>query len=263
MKNRKHPISCFVIAYNEADRIGACLASLHQWVDQLIVLDSGSTDNTVAIAKQYTDEVYCTDWPGYGVQRNRALAKCRHDWILYPDADEVLSDALKLEIDGVLNQDQPGYNLIKIPWKTMMFGKPLAYGRYTALQEKLFYKPAAKFKEISVHETLDIQNPITYVTKERLLHYSWRSYQHLQDKHLQYAMLFAKERFEQGKRSSIGFALINFLYSFLWQYCVRLGCLDGKRGLVMAMTLAQYEYHKYAGIVALQLEERSKHNFSS
>ena len=146
MANRKHKISCFVITYNEADRIAACLESVHNWVDQLIIMDSGSSDDTIAIAKRYTDEVYSTDWPGYGVQRNRALAKCKYDWVLYPDADEVISDSLKTEIDTILNTDEPAFNLVKIPWKTIMFGKALHYGRYTAIQEKIFHKSAAKFK---------------------------------------------------------------------------------------------------------------------
>ena len=257
MPNRQHNISCFIITKNEADRLEACLKSLHGWVDQLIIMDSGSTDDTVKIAKQYTDEVYVTDWPGYGVQRNRALAKCKHDWILYPDADEVLSIELKQEIDQLLNTKTPTFNLIKIPWKTMMFGKALGYGRYTAIQEKLFHKSAGKFKEISVHETLDIQNPIIRITKQRLLHYSWRDYHHLQQKHLQYAMLYAQERFGKGQRSSLTFAILNGIYSFFWQYIIRLGCLDGRRGFIMAITLGQYEYHKFAGIVALQLQHRA------
>ncbi|MFT7195277.1 MAG: glycosyltransferase involved in cell wall biosynthesis, partial [Rheinheimera aquimaris] len=80
MRSRK--ISCFVICCNEEDRIEACLQSLTGWVDQLIVVDSGSIDNTVAIAERYADKVYQTDWPGFGPQRNRALAWCEHDWVL-------------------------------------------------------------------------------------------------------------------------------------------------------------------------------------
>ena len=85
MRSRK--ISCFVISCNEEDRIEACLQSLAGWVDQLIVVDSGSKDRTVEIAEKYADKVYQTDWPGFGPQRNRALAWCEHDWVLSIDAE--------------------------------------------------------------------------------------------------------------------------------------------------------------------------------
>ena len=93
MPRRK--ISCFLIVCNEADRIEASLKPLAGWVDQLIVLDSGSTDGTVEIAQQYADVVYQTDWPGLGPQRNRALSYCEHDWVLTMDADEVITELAK------------------------------------------------------------------------------------------------------------------------------------------------------------------------
>ena len=92
-------ISCFLIVCNEADRIERCLDSLASWVDQLVILDSGSTDGTLEICQRYSQDVFSTDWPGFGAQRNRALKKCRHDWVLNIDADEELSEALKEELD--------------------------------------------------------------------------------------------------------------------------------------------------------------------
>ena len=251
---RKHPISAFVITKNEADRINACLASIANWVDQLIVMDSGSTDNTVALAKQYTKEVYCTDWPGYGKQRNRALAKCRHNWVLTIDADEILSDAAKNEVDQLLAQETLPYTMIKFPWQTYLLHQPLRYGRFATPQGKLFNQQQACFTNGPVHEQIDMQDKRCYTTQGVLYHHSWRDYQHLQEKHLEYAHLQANERYLKGQRSSITQALVSFIYSFFWQYIVRLGFINGSRGFMIAMTLAQYELHRYLDMVCQELD---------
>ncbi|MEE4202352.1 MAG: glycosyltransferase family 2 protein [Halieaceae bacterium] len=256
MRSRK--LSCFVIVCNEADRIEACLAPLAGWVDQLIVLDSGSEDNTVALARKYTDEVHETDWPGFGAQRNRALSLTKHEWVLNIDADEVVTERLKEEIDRVLSRSELPYNLIEIPWRTMLLGKPLRFGRYSSPQGKLFNKNGVKFKNRPVHETLEIPSPKIKVLKAPLVHYSWRDYVHLQEKHLQYAALIAEQKYQAGKRSTLAYAGFRFLTDFTQQYLLRLGMLDGWRGFLMAMVLAQYAFNKYAGLVALQHIERTK-----
>ena len=254
---RKHKISCFVIACNEADRIENCLSSLAGWVDQLIVLDSGSQDDTVSIAKKYATEVHQTDWPGYGPQRNRALSLCEHDWVLNIDADEVMTDALKNEIDQVLSSDELNTNFIKIPWLTYFFGKPLRFGRYSSPQGKLFLKSGAKFKDRQVHETLLLPNPKPITLKNGLLHYSWRNYQHVQEKHLKYACLLAKEKFSKGKTSTVYYACLRFFTDFLQQYFLQRGFMDGWRGFLMAILLGEYAFHKYAALAELTVKEKS------
>lgn len=247
---RKHPISCFVIACNESDRIAKCLSALSGWADELIVLDSGSTDDTVKIAQQYAT-VYQTDWPGYGPQRNRALALCRHDWVLNIDADEVMSDDLKNEVDEVLSQTEIAANLIQFKWRTFFFGKALRFGRYASAQGKLFLKTGAQFKDRQVHETLLLPNQKSLTLKHRLTHHSWRNYQHVQEKHLKYACLLAQEKYSKGKRTSIRYACLRFFTDFTQQYLLRLGCLDGWRGFLMAIVIGQYAFHKYAALAEL------------
>ncbi|WP_086933286.1 glycosyltransferase family 2 protein [Agarilytica rhodophyticola] len=248
----RQKLSCFIIVCNEADRIEPCLQSLAGWVDQLIILDSGSTDGTVEIAQRYTQEVYQTDWPGFGPQRNRALAKCRYDWVLNIDADERMTEELRDEIDKTLSQPHLNANLIQIPWRTFLFGKALRFGRYSSPQGKLFKREGVAFKDRQVHETLLIPNEVALTLKAPLLHFSWRSYQHVQEKHLKYACLLAQQKFDAGKRSSIKMAVIRFFLDFLQQYILRLGFLDGWRGFLMAVILGQYAFHKYAALVALQ-----------
>lgn len=255
MRTRK--LSCFVICCNEADRIERCLAPLSGWVDQLVVLDSGSKDGTADIARRYTDQVHITDWPGYGPQRNRALALCEHDWVLNIDADEVTTPQLMAEIDRVLSEPDLDATLITIPWHTYLFGRPLKRGRYSTPQGKLFLKTGASFKQRQVHETLLMPEKRVRVLKSALIHHSWRSYQHVQEKHLKYACLLAEEKAAKGKNASIYYAILRFFTDFLQQYLLRGGLLDGWRGLLMAIILGQYGFHKYAALAALTAEKKA------
>ena len=257
----RRDISCFLIVCNEADRIERCLDSLASWVDQLVILDSGSSDGTLEICQRYSQDVFSTDWPGFGAQRNRALEKCRHDWVLNIDADEELSDALKEEIDELLSREEIDFNLVKMPWRTMLFGKALKFGRYTSPQGKLFKKAGAAFKQRSVHETLILPGEKSVTTRHSLTHHSWRDYRHLIDKHTSYAMLSAQDKFRAGKKSSLAYAMLRLSTDFIHHYIFRLGLLDGWRGLLMAVVLAQYAFHKYACLWALN--QTKKHSNSA
>lgn len=254
MKRKK--ISCFLIVCNEADRIEASLKPLHGWADQLIVLDSGSTDGTIAIAQKYADRVYQTDWPGFGPQRNRALGYCDHDWVMNIDADEVVSEELKKEIDTVMSQQDDDFTMLEIPWHTYLFGKPLTHGRYSSPQGKIFLKEGAKFKNRSVHESLEMPTKKIKVLKSALSHFSWRDYYHAQEKHLKYGVLGAQEKRKKGKKASLTFAVLRFFVDFIQQYIFRLGFLDGKRGFLMAIILGQYAFHKYAALWSIEQQEK-------
>jgi (heptosyl)LPS beta-1,4-glucosyltransferase len=257
----RRPISCFVITCNEVDRIEQCLKSVAGWVDELLVVDSGSTDGTLEIARQFADRVYETDWPGFGPQRNRALDWCVHNWVLSLDSDEVVTEALKHEIDSVLSEPNLSANFLKFPWHTYLFGAPLKHGRYATPQGKLFEKTGARFKDRSVHETLLLPEYRTRILKSPLIHHSWRDYQHVIEKHLKYGVLGAGEKDKAGRKSSITFAFLRSIVDFLHQYVIRGGFLDGQRGLLMAVILSQYAFHKYAALWSLsQASHRDKSN---
>ncbi|MDG0991361.1 MAG: glycosyltransferase family 2 protein [Luminiphilus sp.] len=249
---RKHKLSCFLIVCNEGDRLDRCLKGLAGWVDQLVILDSGSSDNTVEIAERCGAEVHCTDWPGFGAQRNRALTYCQHEWVLNIDADEEITPELQAEIDLFLSRDVIPETLVKIPWQTILFGKAVNFGRYASPQGKLFFKNGARFKDAAVHETLILPIEKVCCLSTKLIHYSWRDYRHLQEKHIQYAALSAADKFKSGKRSSLAYASLRFFTDFIQQYLLRLGCLDGWRGFLLALVLGQYAFNKYAGLVVLQ-----------
>ena len=242
----RRQISCFVIVFNEAERIERCLQSVAPWVDQLVILDSGSVDGTTDICRRFTDEVYSTDWPGFGAQRNRALKLCRHEWVLNIDADEVVPLGLRTEIETLMRREMIDFNLVKIPWHTVLFGKRLKFGRYSTPQGKLFLKEGAQFKQRSVHETLLIPSEHSLTLTSGLDHYSWRDYKHLVSKHIEYAALSASDKYAAGKSSNLIYAYLRLVTDFLQQYVLRLGFLDGWRGLLMAGVLGQYAFHKYA-----------------
>ena len=253
--SERRSLSAMIICCNEADRIEACLQSLHGWVDEIVVLDSGSTDDTLSIVRRYTSKVWSTDWPGYGPQRNRALDRVSGDWVLYIDADERVTPELRAEIDAVLSDPALDRTLFRVPWRTFLLGGELRRGRYTAPQNRLFKREGARFRDHQVHEQIVLPERRAATLSAKLDHHSWRDYAHLQSKHRRYARLLAEQKFEQGVRGSIPYACLRFCIDFLQQYVLRLSLLDGWRGLAISTTLARYAYWKYADL--RMLEQRS------
>jgi len=255
---RLRTLSVMLICHNECDRIEACLQSVQGWADEIVVLDSGSGDGTAEIARRYTDQVFVTDWPGFGPQRNRALSMLSGDWVLYIDADERVTPELREEIDRMLSDPAMDYTLLKMRWRTVFFGKALRYGRYTTPQSRLFKREGACFRDHQVHESLILPERRTGTLKGRLEHHSWRNYQHLQEKHLRYACLLAQQKFAQGKRGNLLLAVLRFFFDFIQQYFLRLSVLDGWRGLMISTVLAQYAFHKYAALRTLEFEAQTR-----
>ncbi len=252
MSHPRRRLSVFLIVKNEADRIDDCLKSVCGWADQVVVLDSGSTDGTVEIARRNGATVHQTDWPGFSAQRNRALGLVDGEWVMSIDADERLTPALRAEIDVALSDPKLDATLIKMPWKTYFCGKPLRYGRYTSPQGKLFRREGAHYSTRPVHEQLLLPERRILNLKSDLIHHSWRSYAHAQEKHLQYAVLLAQHKHAQGKTAGLAYASVRFFTDFLQQYLLRLCILDGWRGFLMSVILGQYAFHKYAALRAMR-----------
>ena len=258
MLNVKMPctLSVIVITKNEQDRIAKCLDSVIAIADEVIVLDSGSTDNTVSIAKTYTDKVYVTDWPGYGPQKQRALELATCDWVLSIDADEVLTPGLAHEISNKL-ASSPSEVSFRMQWAVMLFGKRLDHGRSARYVERLFRRQGARFSDDLVHEKIILAKGKTADLKNRLLHYSNRDFEHLLYKTSLYAVLGAQKRFKAGRYGGGLFvAALRAGWVFFQIYVLRLGFLDGGHGFLMAMIYAQYTFNKYAGAWAMREDEQ-------
>ena len=253
----KNTLSVIVITKNEEDRISRCLSSVTHIADEIIVFDSGSTDKTVEIAKQFTDKLFVTDWQGYGIQKQRALDKAACDWVLSIDADEEVDSKLAQEITSLLNQDVIEHNAYKMRWKNIIFGKPTQFGRTARACTRLFRRHGSRFDGAIVHEKVLFEGETGVIKKGFLNHYSIRDFEHLLYKNRLYAVLMAEKKFAKGKKSyGIPLAVLRGLITFIQIYVFRLGFLDGGRGLLYAVIYAQYTFNKYAGLWSL--EQQSK-----
>ncbi len=236
-------LSVIVITKNEALNIQACLQSV-LFADQLLVLDSGSTDGTVERANEMGAEVsQSLDWPGFGTQKNRVLALARCDWVLSIDADEKLSPELQAEIKSVLIK--PQFDVYTFPRLSSYCGQNMHHsGWYPDRVIRLFRRGTAKFSDDLVHEKIITSQAIGHL-KEHLLHESFTSFEAVLDKANRYSTAGAQTLFKQGKKASLGKALGHGLWAFLRTYLLRLGFLDGRMGLVLAISNAEGTYYRY------------------
>lgn len=244
---RKQTLSVIIIAKNEADRIRETLDSVYGWADEIIVLDSGSTDDTVAICREYTDKVYETDWPGFGKQKQRALDKAVCDWVLSIDADEQVSPELRAEIDKEL-QDDPSHTGYDVHRPVIIFGKVMDFSGSGQSPLRLFKRTTGYFTDVPVHEKVMLREGSLGRLRGSLYHETYRDYGHAVEKFAEYAWLQAGVRYTRGKRGGLAGALLRSTLNFIHNYIVRFGFLDGSRGFVFAALHAQYTFNKYAAL---------------
>ena len=244
MKSIQRPsLSVIIITKNEAHDIRDCLASI-AWVDEIIVLDSGSSDDTVSIAREYTNQIYhATDWQGFGVQKNRALAYATKDWVLSLDADERIDELLQKEIISALLS--PNFDAYYIPRLSSFCGKFIHHSGWRPdYVARLFKRGAPEFSNHLVHERLIFKTPAGYL-KQSLLHLSYKNLDEVLEKMQRYSMLGAAELFAKNKRATLTSAIFHGIWAFIRTYIIKLGFLDGKHGLILAITNAETTYHKY------------------
>ena len=253
---KPYSLSVIIIAQNEEDRIETCLQSIASIADEIILLDSGSKDKTVEIARKYTDLVYETDWPGYGIQKQRALEKASCEWVLSIDADEALTSELRQEINRLL-ESNPVEVGFKLPWAVTIFGQTLNHGQSSRAPLRLFKREGARFSDVLVHEKVLLPPGKVMKLKGRLLHYTHRDFGHYLYKNRIYAWLGAQKRFESGKK---GFGLFGAFSRAIWKffqiYFLRLGILDGRVGFLVAVMYSQGSFNKYAGLWTLRRQQR-------
>lgn len=248
---RRYSLSVCMICRDEADRIEPALQSVAGWADEIVVFDSGSTDGTADLVRRYTDRLFVTDWPGFGVQRQRCLDAAHGDWVLVLDADERITPELRDEID-VLLAGEPGNFAYQARWQMVLFGKALRFaGRFGAPQTRLYPRASVRFPPLAVHETPELSTDGMRALSGRIEHVSFRDYRQLGAKHLDYGCLLAQGKFEAGKRGSVWQAVLRAGWEFANQYLLRGLFLEGSRGLLLASVLAQYAFHKYAALWVL------------
>jgi len=241
-------LSVIIITFNEAHDIRACLESV-KWADEIIVLDSGSTDKTVAICKEYTAKVFVTDWPGYGIQKQRALQYAQSDWILSLDADERISSALHQALIQAINTQD--YHAYKIPFHSFFCGQRIYYGAWHSKSHvRLFKRNSGHFDDAVVHENLMINGNIGKIN-EAIQHYTYHNLNEMLRKINDYSSAGAQLRHTQNKKGSLLTAITHALWSFAKGYIIQLGFLDGKAGFIIAVANAEYAYYRYLKLMYL------------
>lgn len=234
-------LSVIIITKNEQQTIRRCLESI-KWADEIIVVDSGSTDNTLAICREYTDKIYHRDWPGYGIQKNRALSLATQAWVFSIDADEIVSEALAVEIQETIKRDTA--DAYRIRRELIFYGKPIKYAVGTDWIIRLFKRKQSRFTDDIVHEKVIVDGTVKSL-KSTLYHHSFCDVNHLLEKLNKYSSLSAQTKFERGKNPSAILAVGNFLWVFFRLYFLKRGFLDGKRGLVLDFSFASAAFYRY------------------
>jgi len=257
-QSSRQTLSVIIITRDEEDRIGRCLESVKALADEIIVLDSGSTDRTLEIVAAYTDKYFSTDWPGYGVQKQRALAKAQCDWVLSIDADEALDREMQRWVVDFQMQDQRDVVGVKLPWGVTVYGKRLDYGRSARAPLRLVKRKDASFSDARVHEELRTSPGRVVTAGGRLLHYTSRDYGHALEKNVRYSWLSSQKYFDDGRRChSLLRALLQSWWVFFLVFVIRRGFLDGPVGFLVAVNYAQASFNKYAGLWTLTREEKT------
>lgn len=242
-------LSIILIAKNEAANIDACLQSV-AWADEIIVVDSGSTDDTVARCQSYGAKVFThADWPGFGRQKNRALDYTTKDWVFSIDADERVTPELRAAIESAMAQ--PQFSAYRLSRLSNYCGRFMRHsGWYPDQIVRLFRRGTARFNDALVHETIVIDGQAGLLSGE-LLHYSYDNLEQVLEKTNRYSTAAAKMKFEQGKSSSLTGAVLRGLWTFFRTYVLRRGFLDGRQGFMVAVSNAEETYYRYLKLMLL------------
>ena len=242
-------LSVIIITKNEALNIRACLESV-AWADEIIVVDSGSTDDTAAIAREFTPHVYQHDWPGFGAQKNRALGYASRDWVLSLDADERVTPELRYQIVKAMGSARE--NGFYLPRLSQFCGQFIKHsGWYPDYVLRLFQREKGRFSDDLVHESVILQGSTGRLSSP-LLHYSYMNEEDVSRKVEQYAAAAALQMSRNGKAAIRLDAPLRAGWAFLRTYCLRLGFLDGIAGFNIARMNARTTYLKYKKLKAMQ-----------
>jgi glycosyltransferase involved in cell wall biosynthesis len=249
-------LSVAIITLNEEANLARTLASA-QFADEIIIVDSGSTDRTAEIAQSFHAKVLTEPWKGFAAQKNSAIDRCSSTWVLSIDADEELTPELQIELRQLLQSDTTTPEAYRIPRRNLFLNRPINHGGYYPdLKLRLFRRndPTApspiRFSERAVHETVPFTGPIGRLHSD-LIHHAYPTLETYIEHMNRYSTLGAQLLVARGRssRNPLAFCTNVFLIpalTFLWNYVFRLGFLDGREGLLLHFYHSAYVSWKYA-----------------
>lgn len=239
-----------VITFNEASHIADALESV-AWADEILVVDSNSTDGTADIARRKATRVEVRDWPGYSAQKNYAAALASHDWVLSLDADERVSPALAEEIQRLMaaGPSALGYRIPRVAWYLGRWVRSTDW--YPDYQLRLYDRRSGRWNGRRVHESVTL-NGVTGQLQHELLHYPYRDISDHLETIDRYTTLAAEQWREEGRRARAWQALVYSRLTFFRNYVLRGGFRDGKTGLLVSLLNSEYVFLKYAKLLELQ-----------
>ncbi len=249
-------LSVVLIVKNEAENVKKCLDKIKDIADEVIVLDSGSTDETVNICKTYGAKVFNNDdWPGFGKQRQIAQSYATKDWVFMLDADEHFTEQSRKEIRGIVENNEQN-TVWQIPRLSKVFGRFIKHsGWYPDYVIRLYAREKVVYNDSLVHEKLAVPTEIKIKNlKHHLLHYTYKDVVDYLVKSAGYAEAWATQRAQQGKKTSITNALMHGVACFIKMYLIRLGFLDGKQGFILALLSGHSTFVKYIALWVMNNE---------
>ncbi len=243
-------LSVAMIVKNEAQDLAACLDTVKGWVDEIVILDSGSTDETEQIAEQYGAKFYVnTDWQGFGKQRQLAQQYVTSDYVLWLDADERVTPELKQSILQVVKNDEQNA-VYKIGRLSEVFGRQIRHsGWYPDYVVRLYRTTFAKYGDELVHEKVHFPKDanVKKLTGD-LLHFTYKDVHHYLVKSASYAQAWSIQKAKAGKKASLFDGVTHALGCFVKMYLLKAGFLDGKQGFLLAILSAHSTFVKYADL---------------
>ena len=252
----KIPFSVAIITKDEAENLPACLESV-VFAEQIVVVDSGSTDGTVKIAEDFGCDVYQESWRGFGPQKQAAIDRCRMPWVLVLDADERIPADTSVVIGKIADGEgkAAGYSF---PRRNYFQGRWIRHaGWWPDRVVRLFKRGSGEMTEAKVHEAVTVNGlvepldvPIDHFTESRL--------EKIAAKINRYSTIGAEEAFEAGRRATVVGAFLRADVAFLQDYLLRGGLLDGPQGLTLAVTDSVNKFFKYAKLAELSRKEKGR-----
>ena len=245
----EHTLSVVIVAKNEARNIAECIASV-AFADEVVVLDSGSSDRTAALATQAGARVVQTDWPGYGPQVARGFRLATGAWVLSLDADERVSEALRAEIRAAVRSN--AFDGYRIPRLSEFCGRFIHHSGWRPDHTlRLGRRAVAGFTDHFLHAHMTVAGRVGELRHD-IVHFSYPDIHDVLEKLDRYSSGNARDMLAAGQSAGVGKAVMHGFFAFLRTYFIRLGFLDGSHGLMLAIYNAEYTYYKYIKLMFLK-----------